>query len=339
MTRPAPLATVAAVLLAAATFAACGADADAGPFARPASAECEARGRYTVVAVLDDVYGAERVLVNGFPLVFTTGPGSMMAPGSRHRRDPAAALVSGRNTVTVAVAPAIHGGAGPPAAGPARFHSWVCGPDGSVVPGTRRGVAASDSAFAAWRAELERRWAGWSASGGAAADSAEAWAARNPVAVTASFVRPGGAGGRPSDGAPSFDAVLRDAPVIAGTAADSARLRAFAVRLRDLTAARDTAAVFDAFRPSLADAFAAGGGAEGVGEDSASFMANVRTRVVMDGVVPFGAGDVGLRSWAGGRVWELYRGEAEGLLEPPDRSTFRKVFVGEGPDGALHVVR
>ena len=176
---------------------------------------------------------------------------------------------------------------------------------------------------------------------GPALDSARTWARANPVVVETSFVRPGGAA--PSDGAPAFDAVFRDARVIAGTPADSARLRAYAVRLRDLSAAHDTAAVFDAFRHSLTDAFVAAGGARAVVEDSASFMESTRARIVMDDVVPFEADEVGLRSWAGGRVWELYRAESKDpLLVTPWAGAgrlARAVFVGERADGELRVVR
>ena len=172
---------------------------------------------------------------------------------------------------------------------------------------------------------------------GPALDSARAWARAHPVVVATSFVRPGGS--RPSDGGPAFDGVFRRAPVIRGAAADSARLRRYAVHLGRLMAEADTAALWEAFEPAYADAFAAAGGADGVGQDSASFMAGTRSRVVMSRAVTFEAEDVRLRSWSGGRVWELYRDGADGLFQGLERGPFREVYVGEGADGRLRVVR
>ena len=330
--RPAALAVALAVW--AGLAAACG---PAGtPPASAGAAPAGSTGEYVVAGSLDEVYGAVRVLVNGFPPVRlpTDGVIARYAPGTGLGTYATPALVSGENVAAVEVVPAVFGSPSGPAVGPVRFRAWVEAPDGTTVPGTERPAAHVDSVVAAWTAELGARWAGWSRGGGAAEDSARAWAQRRPVRVEMRFARPGGA----ADGAPSFDAVFRDAPVIAGTPADSARLRAYAVQLRDLTAARDTAALWAAFAPKYADEFTAAGGTDGVGQDSASFMAGTRSRVVMSGAVPFGGSDVRLRSWAGGRVWELYRDGADGLLQVGGLGPFRSVFVAE-VDGRLRVVR
>ena len=361
-------AVLAVSLLAAALLAGCGSDA------RPSPAAPCGPGPYVAVVVLDAVRGAERVTANGYPLHVTYGPGSAMSPGSEVARPLTPALVSGRNAVVAAVAPAVEAAGldrtAPPRVGPARFRAWVCGPGGAVVAGDPASAAASDSAFAAWRAAFSARWPGWVAAedsalaadpaladslaalvardrvaaatgAGPALDSARAWAAAHPVAVAVAFVRPGG--GSPSDGEPSFDAVLRDAPVIGGTPADSARLRAYAVRLRDLAAAGDTALRSEVVR-SVGDAYARRGRplppadsldrawAAAAAEGTGWFMWG-------PGDAPFEAGDVRLRSWAGGRVWELYRDGADGLFQGPGRGPFKEVFVGEGPGGALRVVR
>ena len=363
------LAALAALTLALAALAGLlGCGSDAQPGATPPG-PC-GHGEYEAVLVLDAVHGAEGVLVNGFPVHTTRGPGSMMAPGSEVARVATAALVSGRNEASFVVSPAIVApGTGAPTVGPVRFRAWVCGPDGDVIAGDPHSTAASDSAFVAWRHAFLARWPGWAAAGdsavaadptlrdslaalvasdpswaavgvGPALDSARAWAAAHPVRVEAGFVRPGGAS--PTDGQPSFDAVFRDAPAIRGTAADSARLRAYAARLLRLNADRDTAALWGAFSGKYADEFLWWGGREGVGEDSAAFMAGARSRVVMDALEPFDIDAVGLRSWSGGRVWELYRKpDDEPLLASPwvgSGRMFREVFVAE-VDGRLRVVR
>ena len=310
------------------------------------------------------VTGAVTTLVNGLPVGDRLGFMAALAPGTGVDAYMTPALVSGRNTASVEVVPFLTRAGGSVAPLPVRLRVWVEAPDGSVVAGTERGAAHVDSVVAVWTAELRSRWAGWvraedsvfaarpgllealadSAESGArsaaygagpALDSARAWAARNPVRVATAFERPGGG----ADGQPAFDAVVRDARAIAGTPADSARLRAFAVRLLALTAARDTAALWEAFEPKYADEFLWWGGAEGVGEDSVSFMAGTRDRVVMSEAAPFEASDVRLRSWAGGRVWELHRDGADGLFQGSGGGPYREVYVGEGPGGELRVVR
>ena len=316
---------------------------------------------YAVNGEAVDLAGQLTILANGFP-VHQDGVYGMRQAGASLKKRLTPALVSGRNEAAYSVVPFLSRSSAGVAATPVRFTMWVEAPDGSVVPGTARGVAASDSASAAFERGLRARWAGWaraedsllaarpgllraladsvgsdphaSAYGaGPALDSARAWAARNPVVVRTSFVRSGGAERTP-DGQPSFDAVFRDAPVIGGAAADSARLRAYAVRLGALQLARDTAAAFAEFEPAFAARFAVGGGAAAIGMDSTALMARLRDQSIVagPGEVPVTPAEVGLRSWAGGRVWELYRGAGDPLLDN------LRVYVGE-VGGALRVVR
>ena len=201
-------------------------------------------------------------------------------------------------------------------------------------------AAAVDSLFEGWLVRLNREWVRWaSASPDAAADSAWAWAGRHPFRVETAWVRPGGAA--PSDGGPSFDAVFREAPVFGGTAADSARLRDYAVHLRDLVAAGDGAALYDEFAPA-ADDLADLHGLPPVPPDSlrALWAQDARDGGGWVGAdpAPLAPSEVGLRSWSGGRVWELYRPGADGLLQGRDGGTYTEVFVGE-VDGRLRVVR
>ena len=305
---------------------------------------------------VDRSHARVTVTANGLPL-HTLGTSLTNDYG----RDVALApgLVSGRNTVALVVTPYISGSRLGYDVGSAEVWGWVSRGKGrlaEVPPGAVR------AARAAWEAELAARWPGWAAAedslrradgarwaaeaaartpeeavagrGGAIA-AARAWADANPVVVGASFVRPGGAA--PSDGQPAFDRTLREAAVIGGTPTDSARLRDYAIHLRDLNVRADTSALFSAMETVYAHGFQWGGG-EKIGQDSLSFMRGARRWVVFDDLVPFERKDVRLRSWAGGRVWELYRDGTSGLLEPGDDSAYRKIFVGEA-DGELRVVR
>ena len=315
------------------------ASCESGPAAaQPDHVGRDSTGQYSVRFEVAEFRGAYTLAANGFPV--ERPPFRIDGrPGQEFAGFLTPALVSGRNVAAVEVVPDVSGGA----VGPLRFRMWVEGPDGSVVPGTERGAAHVDSVVAAWASDLRGRWAGW---GPSAADSARAWAEAHPVRVETAWVRPGG--GRPSDGQPSFDAVFRDAPAIGGTAADSARLRAYAVRLGRLLAAAATdtsaaAALYDEFGPAVsdetgwyrvtADGTRAGAVAEVAGEWSGHFQSD------------FGSAEVGLRSWAGGRVWEVYRTDAppggeEALFVAKESlgGAWVRVYVGE-VDGQLRVVR
>ena len=290
--------------------------------------ESEAVGRYTLALSIVDVTGTVVATSNGFP-VWRQGIAGRMT-NDELDLDLTAALVSGRNTASVRVVPALGWSGDRLDAAPVRFGIEVYRAGGEWVDGASSSLAETEAQFQAYVSSLRSRW---SAPGGAALDSARAWTRAHPFEASVSFER------RAGDGAPSFDGVFRDARVIVGTPADSARLRAYAARLYDLTAARDTAALWEAFEGKYADELVWWGGAEAVGADSASSMAGARGRLVFERAVPFEAATVGLRSWSGGRVWELYRDGARGLLEPQDRSTWQTVYVGEDPDGRLRVVR
>ena len=365
MTRPA----LAVLAVALALVGGCQTGATgAGPDAAQRDQET---GRYTLAFDVDDVSGSFVVTANGFPL---RRDGVMArSTGDELSVDLTPALVSGRNTAAVEVVP-ILARRGPGGrrldAAPVRFSVEVFrggAGGGAWVAGTAVPADSVAARFAAYVAGLEGRWAGWLAAEdsayaadpsaraarraalsdgdryygwGPALDSARAWAWAHPFRVATSFVRPGGA----ADGAPAFDGLLRDGPVIAGTPADSARLRAYAARLRDLAAAGDGAAYYD----ELAPAAAANAALLGVAVPPAdSLRAAWDARAAegrfpfVDDLVPFRAADVRLRSWAGGRVWELYRGAGDPLLASAWRGAERRqsgAFVAE-VDGRLRVVR
>ena len=326
----------------------------------------DSTGEYSVRFESDGFAGSYVLTANGFPV--ERPPFTISARlGQEFAAFLTPALVSGPNTAAVEVTPFLQRSGDRVEAGPVRLRLWVEGPDGAAVPGTE---ASADSAFAAFEAALRSRWPRWRAAedsalaadparaaaladsaasdprasaygAGLALDSARAWAARHPVVVETAWARPGGA--EPSDGEPWFDDVFREAAVIGGTARDSAALRAYAVRLRDLVADRDGAALYDEFAPALVD-YAALAGEPAAPPDSARAG---WVRDAAEGAWLFGAGDdlpdytasdVKLRPWAGGRVWELYRDGADGLLQRRSGGTYTEVYVAE-VDGALRVVR
>ena len=286
-------------------------------------------------------------LVNGFPV----DRGSGVSRYRGYRVGASASLVSGTNTLGVQMTPLLgRSGRALVVGRPALSAAVACAGGGGVSLGEGEIAAAHER----WRAGLLERWAGWLAAEdsvlaarpalaaaladsvarnpelvgvGPALDLARAWVRAHPAAAEGAFEY-----GAP-DGSPSFDAVFREAPVIRGTARDSARLRAYAVRLRDLAAARDTAALLVEFAPDARDRF------EAYGRGSvprAEYDRRVREAVVLDSLAPFEAADVELRSWAEGRVWELSRPGGEELLW--GASGFRRVYVGE-VNGELRVVR
>ena len=372
---------LAAFALAVLAFAACGSGTGGPAGDRTGDPSRVARspaGTYHLSFEVAEMTGGEVLTANGFP-VWTQ---RVVARSARDYVAPAltSALVTGRNTAAALVTPALER-SGPGGrtlvVHPVVFSLGVLrsGPEGaSWVEGT---VVPTDSVrarFGRYTEEVRRRWAGWlstedsllaarpaladslagrlAASGrsygsGPARDSARAWTRAHPFTVEVSFVRPGGPA--PSDGQPSFDAVLRDAPVVGGTAADSAALRAYAVRLRALVEARDGAALYDAFEVAVRDGARAGGrtlpppATLRARWDSLARAGGSLALALRGGPLePFSEGDVRLRSWAGGRVWELYRGPGEPLLAEPWDGAGRlteSVYVGRGPGGALRVVR
>ena len=352
MTRASPLASVLAVAcLVGGVAGGCErAAADAPPTAAagPPAAGCD--------LTLDGRHegGHLVALVNGFPV----DRGSGVSRYREYRVDATTALVTGANTLGLRMTPLLgRSGRALTVGRPALSAGVACVGGGGVVLDEADLAAAHER----WRAGLLERWAGWLASedslltaepelaaaladsleraglgAGPALDSARAWVRAHPVEASASFEYAAG---------PDFSAVFREAPVIGGTARDSAALRAYAVRLRDLVADRDPA-LLDELRPRLRDAYAIAG--EVPPPDSA--FARAWTDAAAEGsgwfrwplgALAFGASDVELRSWAGGRVWELYRAAGSPLFEEvtgPGTTRSTEVYVAE-VDGALRVVR
>jgi hypothetical protein len=160
-----------------------------------------------------------------------------------------------------------------------------------------------------------------------ALDSIRAWAQRHPLTVSTTFDNEAG---------PDFSRIFEEAPIIEGTPADSARLRDYAMRLRDLMARKDTAALFEEFRPSIEGRFRAHSFS-----DRTAFMKKNRNAVVLeDAILEFSREEVKIRAWCGGRVWELWREGSENQMffERPSGYGMGELYVAE-LDGELQVVR
>jgi hypothetical protein len=135
-----------------------------------------------------------------------------------------------------------------------------------------------------------------------------------------------------NESGPDFSRIFEEAPVIEGTPADSARLRDYAMHLRDLMIQKDTSALVAEFGPAIRAAYQLGGRE---GESLAQFRSDYRENLVLEQAeeeLDFSRGAVRLKRWSGGRVWQLRREEAEGLLRRIE------VYVAE-IGGELRVVR
>jgi hypothetical protein len=131
---------------------------------------------------------------------------------------------------------------------------------------------------------------------------------------------------------PDFSRIFEEAPVLEDTPATRERLRDYAMRLRDLMAEKDTAGLVKEFRPEMRYSYQIGA------HDADSFEEYVSTyqkHYVLEGAeeeLNFSRTDVRLQPWVDGRVWQLRRKDAEGLLRRIE------VYVAE-LEGDLQVVR
>ena len=135
------------------------------------------------------------------------------------------------------------------------------------------------------------------------------------------------------------------APILEGTAADSARLRGYAIELREALRTRDTLGVFEltraryqsaAYTPCQVDTL------------RAAWSPNAQRRLETPWRLDYEAEDVALRRWAGGRIWELTREDETArqlknnslLVRRDERGTVWSIpfYVAE-VDGKLRQVR
>jgi len=179
-----------------------------------------------------------------------------------------------------------------------------------------------------WRDYLERQQADRAANPDRAPwalDSMRAYVRQHPLVISMRFENRYG---------PDFSGLFEEAPIIEGTPADTARLTRYALHLRDLMAAKDTAALYEEFRIAFEDSYTSSV-PKPTKEGRRDHLASNREHIVLSGLVDeldFDERRVRARKWAGGRVWELYR--------RPDQPLLRNlpVYVAE-VDGSLKVVR
>jgi len=291
------------------------------------TADTEKPSDYHFQLKYQDMWGVTTLTVNGFP-VHQSGGGHItdnpvLSIGLN------TGLTGKGNRVSVRTEPMILGGQ-EIQIGPVELRGKVTRDyDGNYeVKGAKITEAEVDSAYEAWSERARKQWSVYrSRVEDGALDSMRAWASRNPLVVSTTFDNEAG---------PDFSRVFEEAPKLEDTPATRKRLKDYAMRLRDLMAEKDTSALFEEFRPSIIGRF------KTHGFDSRSeFMAKNREAVVLkDAILDFGRSDVALRSWAGGRVWELWRKNSENsaFFERPSGYGMGELYVAK-IDGELKVVR
>ena len=284
----------------------------------------ETLGDFEIFVRVIDFAGTYTLLGNGFPVerlpVYTRMRGRRLAGRLT------TTLIGEGNVAGIQVTPYLQAYGERLQVGPVELRAWVQRDEGDVkLPGTEVSRAAVDTVVAAWRERAEAQWEALRAEG-RGLSSLGAWAAQHPIVIeTPRFDN--GVG-------PDFSGVFEEAPVMAGTAADSARLRDYAMQLRDWMAAKDTLAIYHAYRRSF----------DVSGRDRASAIDIIATDwFSVDWNTQFSRKAVGLRAWSGGRVWELYRRDDQRkpalFLAGENRLvSWHEAYVAE-IDGDLQVVR
>jgi hypothetical protein len=248
-------------------------------------------------------------------------------------------LVRGENTVRIQVEPTTlrHGDAlwFPTV----RLHGQVTADyhGDRPIPGAEITEAQVDSAYAKWKKRAEAAWARFLRSeaawleanpdrgreitwrSGGALDSMWTWSREHPVVVSTTFENEAG---------PDFSDIFLDAPVLT----DTTRIRDYAMYLRDRMAARDTLALFEAFRRYYADQYIYYGVDGNIEDDRQSLLDNA---VMPNADLDFRRSDITLRSWSERRVWEVTR-RGQSFFESED--AIQDVYIAE-IDGELQVVR
>ena len=289
---------------------------------------------YQVHMTFDQFVGHFVITINGFPVEDLPSTGQLVNETvSEHLNT---ALVRTGNRVAVHITPAIRGAEKEGVRlGPLRlgaevrgYQEWSKG-EGQNVPGAFVTPTEVDRIASAWSERADSVWRQTRRSGpvGAALDSVRAWARAHPMTVSVTFDNAAG---------PDYSDIFREAPVIAGTAADSARLRAYAMQLRDWMAAKDTTALMGAYGPAIEDRYER---ISGVSNEN-YLRQNREALVVEDVILNFDREDIKLQKWAEGRVWQIIRRGAihDGFFQDSIGYGKGKVYVAELGD-SLHVVR
>jgi len=281
--------------------------------------------------------GRLTVTLNGFPVEQSTG----MMRYRESRVDLSPVLIGRENHLEIRSEPLLLRSGTRIQVGDPGIVGWVRRGERKII-GAEIAERKVDSVYGEWRQHVQKKWDEYleweeqwlerhpdsartiTSREGGALDSIRAWAERNPMTVSTTFDNEAG---------PDFSRIFEEASVIEGTPADTARLKDYAMRLRDLMARRDTAALFEEFRLYYAHQYEITGHEGSVEDDEAALRENV---VMEDPDLDFEREDIRLTRWSDGRVWELARNDAEEFFQ--SNGTVRDVYVAE-LDGELRVVR
>ena len=312
--------------------------------------------RYKMELRLTDLAGHFRVMINGFPV---EEPATMMRmSGSDITARLNTALVGKGNEASVSTMPFLTRSGSDLNIGTVKMKAEVVAGE-SLVEGAQITEAEVDSAYRTWTKRARKQWTEYlewekqwleehpdssgtiTARDGGALDSMRQWTARNRLTVSATFDNEAG---------PDFSRIFEEAPVLEDTPSTRKRLKDYAMHLRDLMAGKDTAGLTQEFLPVLWT----GKDSLDVSDLRSNFseeqIQSVREHIVMENAyLDFARPEVGLRRWAGGRVWELYyepdgkalfgaRTFREGTPEYTGSGRKREVYVAE-LGGRLKVVR
>jgi hypothetical protein len=186
--------------------------------------------------------------------------------------------------------------------------------------------------------EWERKWlekhpdssSTITARDGGALDSMRQWTARHRLSVSTTFDNEAG---------PDFSRIFEEAPRLPDTPATRERLKDYAMHLLDLMAAKDTSGLTQEFLPVVW----AGQDSLSVENPRSNFsekqIQSIREHIVMeDPHLNIERSEIGLRSWADGRVWELYY-EPDGgaLFAVPMLRENLEAYTGMGSKREVYV--
>ena len=266
--------------------------------------------------------GRYTLTINGFPVEREIAP--VQATGKDIGARINTALIHGKNTAAIHVRPFVEQRAEDMAIHPIDVRLWIAryATDGTYVSvhsssrqNRRQGeeprptafgtsVAQVDSAHAAWSQSARRQWQTYRETVGAAAlDSLRAWARLHPMTVRTTFDNEHG---------PDFSDLFEEAPIIEGTPADSARLRAYAMHLRNLMENQRADALYQEFLPRN-KMLRRENGKPPLPPDTSAYrqegLKNIRTHwFERDFLTDFQASDIRLTRWVDGRIWQIERG-------------------------------
>jgi hypothetical protein len=269
-----------------------------------------------------DIHASYVITINGFPVRRLRYKGR--ASDDEFNVPLNTALIGERNRASLRFEPLLLRERKELSLGMIEVEAEVLGPGDDTVPGAKITKAQVDSVYEAWRERAQKKWKDYRTTvEQGALDSIRAWAERNPLTVSTTFDNKRG---------PDFSRVFEEPPRLPDTPATRERLRDYAMRLRDLMAAKDTSALFEEFRFYYAQQYKITDYPGSVQEDKESLLESV---VMEDPTLNFGRDEVDLRRWSNGRVWELHR-DGEAFFR--DDATIQEVYVAE-IDGDLTVVR